>query len=211
MYVWLARGGAPGANAYSAKPIVGVLEKAGREWRLVGLRLHALGTADALWAAFNLRDSSPSKSNPRNSFPRAKSPGCPEKKSAPTWLPFQPLSAVWGFVLKRESGQNKHDGLLALSEPAHLRSLILPNHFYLLSSQLFSHYLCASLPPNHVFVDSPLPRYRSTTPTAKMSVVSLLGVNVMNNPAKFTDKYEFEITFECLEPLQKGALCSPSC
>ncbi|KAJ9148473.1 Histone chaperone [Pleurostoma richardsiae] len=36
-----------------------------------------------------------------------------------------------------------------------------------------------------------------------MSVVSLLGVNVQNNPAKFTDKYEFEITFECLEPLQK--------
>ncbi|EAQ83278.1 hypothetical protein CHGG_09682 [Chaetomium globosum CBS 148.51] len=36
-----------------------------------------------------------------------------------------------------------------------------------------------------------------------MSVVSLLGVNVINNPAKFTDKYEFEITFECLEPLQK--------
>jgi hypothetical protein len=40
---------------------------------------------------------------------------------------------------------------------------------------------------------------------AKMSVVSLLGVNVMNNPAKFGDKYEFEITFECLEELQKGA------
>ncbi|KAK4150107.1 ASF1 like histone chaperone-domain-containing protein [Chaetomidium leptoderma] len=36
-----------------------------------------------------------------------------------------------------------------------------------------------------------------------MSVVALLGVNVINNPAKFTDKYEFEITFECLEPLQK--------
>ncbi|KAL1884168.1 hypothetical protein VTK73DRAFT_6837 [Phialemonium thermophilum] len=36
-----------------------------------------------------------------------------------------------------------------------------------------------------------------------MSVVSLLGVNVLNNPAKFTDKYEFEITFECLESLQK--------
>ncbi|KAI0592913.1 ASF1 like histone chaperone-domain-containing protein [Biscogniauxia sp. FL1348] len=36
-----------------------------------------------------------------------------------------------------------------------------------------------------------------------MSVVSLLGVNVMNNPAKFTDKYEFEITFECLEQLEK--------
>lgn len=37
-----------------------------------------------------------------------------------------------------------------------------------------------------------------------MSVVSLLGVNVMNNPAKFTDKYLFEITFECLEHLEKG-------
>ncbi|KAI1851296.1 hypothetical protein JX265_000470 [Neoarthrinium moseri] len=36
-----------------------------------------------------------------------------------------------------------------------------------------------------------------------MSVVSLLGVNVLNNPAKFTDKYDLEITFECLEPLEK--------
>ncbi|OBT56820.1 hypothetical protein VE04_04368 [Pseudogymnoascus sp. 24MN13] len=36
-----------------------------------------------------------------------------------------------------------------------------------------------------------------------MSVVSLLGVNVLNNPAKFGDSYEFEITFECLEQLQK--------
>ena len=37
-----------------------------------------------------------------------------------------------------------------------------------------------------------------------MSVVSLLGVKVLNNPAKFNDSYEFEITFECLEQLQKG-------
>ncbi|KAK0721468.1 ASF1 like histone chaperone-domain-containing protein [Apiosordaria backusii] len=36
-----------------------------------------------------------------------------------------------------------------------------------------------------------------------MSVVTLLGVNVINNPAKFTDKYLFEITFECMEPLEK--------
>ncbi|KAH8687147.1 ASF1 like histone chaperone-domain-containing protein [Tricladium varicosporioides] len=36
-----------------------------------------------------------------------------------------------------------------------------------------------------------------------MSVVSLLGVNVLNNPAKFGDSYQFEITFECLESLQK--------
>ncbi|KAJ4387661.1 Histone chaperone asf1 [Gnomoniopsis smithogilvyi] len=36
-----------------------------------------------------------------------------------------------------------------------------------------------------------------------MSVVSLLGVNILNNPAKFTDNYQFEITFECLEQLEK--------
>lgn len=36
-----------------------------------------------------------------------------------------------------------------------------------------------------------------------MSIVSLLGINVLNNPAKFNDPYEFEITFECLEPLKE--------
>lgn len=35
-----------------------------------------------------------------------------------------------------------------------------------------------------------------------MSIVSLLNVNVLNNPAKFLDPYQFEITFECLEPLK---------
>ncbi|KAF9873509.1 hypothetical protein CkaCkLH20_08968 [Colletotrichum karsti] len=34
-------------------------------------------------------------------------------------------------------------------------------------------------------------------------LVSLLGVRILNNPAKFTDKYEFEITFECMEALEK--------
>jgi len=37
-----------------------------------------------------------------------------------------------------------------------------------------------------------------------MSVVSLLGVKVLKNPAKFSDPYHFEVTFECLEQLQKG-------
>lgn len=36
-----------------------------------------------------------------------------------------------------------------------------------------------------------------------MSIVSLLGIEVLNNPAKFTDPYEFEITFECLESLKE--------
>lgn len=35
-----------------------------------------------------------------------------------------------------------------------------------------------------------------------MSIVSLLNINVLNNPASFTSPYEFEITFECLEPLK---------
>jgi histone chaperone ASF1 len=37
-----------------------------------------------------------------------------------------------------------------------------------------------------------------------MSVVSLLGVKIVNNPATFLAPYQFEITFECLEQLQKG-------
>ncbi|KAK4497383.1 hypothetical protein PRZ48_011834 [Zasmidium cellare] len=36
-----------------------------------------------------------------------------------------------------------------------------------------------------------------------MATVSLLNVSVRNNPAPFNSPYEFEITFECLEPLQK--------
>ncbi|KAF2144569.1 uncharacterized protein K452DRAFT_316543 [Aplosporella prunicola CBS 121167] len=35
-----------------------------------------------------------------------------------------------------------------------------------------------------------------------MSVVSLLNVSVLNNPAPFTAPYEFEITFECVEQLK---------
>jgi hypothetical protein len=37
-----------------------------------------------------------------------------------------------------------------------------------------------------------------------MSVVSLIGVNFVSNPAKFLDKFQLEITFECLEALSKG-------
>lgn len=36
-----------------------------------------------------------------------------------------------------------------------------------------------------------------------MATVSILNVSVRNNPAPFNAPYEFEITFECLEPLQK--------
>ncbi|KAF3930868.1 hypothetical protein ABW19_dt0204282 [Dactylella cylindrospora] len=36
-----------------------------------------------------------------------------------------------------------------------------------------------------------------------MSVVSLLNVNILDNPAPFSKPFKFEITFECLEPLTK--------
>ncbi|KAI0836922.1 ASF1 like histone chaperone-domain-containing protein [Hypoxylon sp. FL0890] len=36
-----------------------------------------------------------------------------------------------------------------------------------------------------------------------MAVVALLNVDILNNPAKFTDNYELEITFQCAEPLEK--------
>ena len=36
-----------------------------------------------------------------------------------------------------------------------------------------------------------------------MSVVSILDVKILNNPAPFNASYQFEITFESLENLQK--------
>lgn len=32
----------------------------------------------------------------------------------------------------------------------------------------------------------------------------VLNISVQDNPAKFEDPYNFDITFECLEPLSKG-------
>lgn len=37
-----------------------------------------------------------------------------------------------------------------------------------------------------------------------MSIVSLININVLNNPAPFNAPYKFEITFECLEQLKHG-------
>ncbi|KAJ3563629.1 hypothetical protein NPX13_g8131 [Xylaria arbuscula] len=59
----------------------------------------------------------------------------------------------------------------------------------------------ARKPPIYLLLDSLPVLYPTESP--KMSVVSLLGVNILNNPAKFTDNYELEITFECLEQLEK--------
>ncbi|KAI1136443.1 histone deposition protein Asf1 [Hypoxylon sp. FL0543] len=36
-----------------------------------------------------------------------------------------------------------------------------------------------------------------------MALVTLVNVDVVNNPAKFTDNYVLDITFQCVEPLEK--------
>ena len=39
---------------------------------------------------------------------------------------------------------------------------------------------------------------------ARMSVVNITNIQVLNNPARFTDPFQFEITFECISPLEQG-------
>lgn len=67
------------------------------------------------------------------------------------------------------------------------------------SSSTDSRRLYASSQPCKLFAEGLLQ-------LAIMSVVSLLNVDVKNNPAPINADYEFEITFECLEPLQKGVI-----
>ena len=39
-----------------------------------------------------------------------------------------------------------------------------------------------------------------------MALVNICDVTVLNNPTKFLEKFQFEITFECLEDLPQGML-----
>lgn len=39
-----------------------------------------------------------------------------------------------------------------------------------------------------------------------MSLVNILDIKVLNNPAAFTSSFEFEITFECNAPLEDGKI-----
>ena len=42
-----------------------------------------------------------------------------------------------------------------------------------------------------------------------MTLVNIIQVTVLDNPTAFTNPFQFEITFECLQELQDGAfLCS---
>jgi hypothetical protein len=49
-------------------------------------------------------------------------------------------------------------------------------------------------------------------PTGQMALVTLTDVQVLNNPAGFSDPYQFEITFECIKELQDGVcVCVSVC
>ena len=39
-----------------------------------------------------------------------------------------------------------------------------------------------------------------------MSVVNILNIQVLDNPTKFINPFQFEITFECISPLKEGIL-----
>lgn len=40
-----------------------------------------------------------------------------------------------------------------------------------------------------------------------MSVVNILNIQVLDNPTKFLNPFQFEITFECISPLKEGNSC----
>lgn len=40
----------------------------------------------------------------------------------------------------------------------------------------------------------------------EMSLVSIVNIVVLDNPAPSTNPFQFEITFECLQELQDGTL-----
>jgi histone chaperone ASF1 len=39
-----------------------------------------------------------------------------------------------------------------------------------------------------------------------MSVVNILNIQVLDNPTKFANPFQFEITFECISPLKDGKI-----
>jgi hypothetical protein len=39
-----------------------------------------------------------------------------------------------------------------------------------------------------------------------MSVVNILNIQVLDNPTKFLNPFQFEITFECISPLKEGKI-----
>lgn len=49
----------------------------------------------------------------------------------------------------------------------------------------------------------PLHRPKPLTASCTMSVVTLTNITVLDNPTKFTNPFQFDISFECISPLQE--------
>jgi hypothetical protein len=48
------------------------------------------------------------------------------------------------------------------------------------------------------------PTYVNSILTRRMALVNVVNVVVLNNPTEFTNPFQFEVTFECLQELQDG-------
>ena len=43
-----------------------------------------------------------------------------------------------------------------------------------------------------------------------MALVNIINMQVLDNPTAFTNPFQFEVTFECLQELQDGQSCTRS-
>ena len=55
----------------------------------------------------------------------------------------------------------------------------------------------------------PIPRPLPPRPNPVLISQAPRAVTVLDNPTHFTNPFQFEITFECLEPLNDGARDTP--
>ena len=125
---------------------------------------------------------------------RQKSRGTKRKA---TWARPPPIYHLASFLFGHPSNSpvTKQTRRLRLSHlpRAHIKSVDCPLLRRHLRPDLLTSIHIESI-HNHII---------STSNIRIMATVSLLNVSVRNNPAPFNAPYIFEITFECLEPLQK--------
>jgi len=67
------------------------------------------------------------------------------------------------------------------------------------------HYSVTFFPRVFLKLLFPRPPIARIATSSKMSSVNITNVQVLDNPAKWPAPLQFEITFECLTPLQEGA------
>ena len=95
---------------------------------------------------------------------------------------------------------------LSLSLLTYLASRSLPTYIH------FCPPTSTSAHPTPEHHTTPHPYTHSHLPThhVTMALVNILNVEVLDNPAPFCNPFQFEITFECVAPLEDG-MCSGVC